>query len=355
MKRKLYWLGVPLLATALAASWWLGSVSSSDALKGVTGPAAEQGSFRLRDDAFTAGVALIDRRQYPQALAHFQDMVTRYPDLIEAHNNLAHVYAALGDVPAARAALEAGVQAQPSVQALVENLRKLHARESLLSLNKALQLERPPVSELALTRVNTIYAAQVGELGASDAVAEAKPQEPALPVPDRAADVSQKEAAQPAQVQFPEPAVPAAVAKPLPAPVAPADARAAAAVTDGVPVGAAPTGEPSVEQVVVAQLRAWARAWSAPNVPQYLSFYDDSFVPPNGLTRRSWEAERQSRIAGRSISVRLENIVVTPQGDRAVVRFRQHYRSGSFVSSVNKRQVWVRRGAQWRIASEGVA
>ncbi|NIC40970.1 nuclear transport factor 2 family protein [Aquabacterium sp. A08] len=355
MKRKLYWLGVPLLAAALAVSWWLGASLSTSASVGGAVSTGEQASIQERNAEFAAGVALLEGRQYPQALAHFQGMVDRYPDLIEAHNNLAHAHAALGDVSAARAALEAGVQAQPSVLALVDNLRQLHARESLLSLNRALQLERRPVAELVLAPVEAIYTAQVpGPKTAADPVVQAPPR--AAPGPVARVEAPAKAEAQGAQADVPEPPSAApAVPVPVGAAAAPATATPTAVAPEAVSHGRVPPDVPSPEQAVLAQVRAWARAWSAPNVPQYLAFYDESFVPPNGLSRRAWEAERQSRIAGRSISVRLENVSVTLQGDRAVVRFRQHYRSGGFVSSVNKRLVWVRRGTQWRIASEGVA
>lgn len=106
---------------------------------------------------------------------------------------------------------------------------------------------------------------------------------------------------------------------------------------------------------MAAAVRAWAKAWSDQGVKQYLAHYDESFVPPNGLSRRAWEAERQSRIAGREISVRLDKLQVSVKGDTAVVRFRQHYRAGGFATSMNKRMVWVRRGQQWRISREGGA
>lgn len=346
MNRTLYWLGAPLLATALVGLGWL-ALRPSDPVATVKAVAAIDPSQLARDAEFNAGVALLERRQYPQALAHFQGLLVRYPDLVEAHNNLAHVHAAMGDLPAARAALEAGVQAQPSVRTLVQNLRQLHARESLLSLNKALQVEQAPLSELTLARLDAIYVSQVAARDDKPAPAAETPPAVAASVPEsRALSVEPSVAPAPV-VAVPGPEVVVAVSASPPvvaaAKVVPADTEPDPAAT------------PADEAMLAAQVRAWARAWSAPNVPQYLAFYDDSFLPPNGLSRRAWEAERRSRIAGRSISLRLENLTVTPQGSRAVVRFRQHYRSGSFVSSVNKRMVWVRRGAHWRIASEGVA
>lgn len=347
MNRTLYWLGAPLLAAALVGLGWL-ALRPSDPVATVKAVAAIDPSQLARDAEFNAGVALLERRQYPQALAHFQGLLVRYPDLVEAHNNLAHVHAAMGDLPAARAALEAGVQAQPSVRTLVQNLRQLHARESLLSLNKALQMEQVPLSELTLARLDAIYVHQAGASAEKPVPAAKGPPQVALAPEPRAVSVEPLAAPAPA-VAVPAPDVVAAVS-PLSTVVTASAAKSVSAETEPAPVET-----PAVKEMLAAQVRAWARAWSAPNVPQYLTFYDDSFVPPNGLSRRAWEAERRSRIAGRSISLRLENLTVTPQGDRAVVRFRQHYRSGSFVSSVNKRMVWVRRGAHWRIASEGVA
>ncbi|MDH3638926.1 MAG: tetratricopeptide repeat protein, partial [Gammaproteobacteria bacterium] len=106
----------------------------------------------------------------------------------------------------------------------------------------------------------------------------------------------------------------------------------------------------SIEQT----LRAWASAWSRGDVDAYLKFYDDEFAPAGGMKYERWKQQRRERLtAAQSISVKLENIAIEPQGaDGAYATFRQHYRSANYRDRVDKRLILKRRNGEWRIVRE---
>jgi hypothetical protein len=89
-------------------------------------------------------------------------------------------------------------------------------------------------------------------------------------------------------------------------------------------------------------------------VPGYLAHYAPDFQPPNRMSRGAWEAERRSRIAKpRKIEVEVISPKVTfDQKNRAIVTFKQHYRSGSLNVSGNKTLVLVKNGDKWQIQQE---
>ena len=104
---------------------------------------------------------------------------------------------------------------------------------------------------------------------------------------------------------------------------------------------------------VEAAVHAWAKAWAAKDMANYLAAYSPNFQTPGKQSRKAWEAERRARIVGkRSIIVNLADLTITTQNDRATARFRQHYRADTLnVSSRKTLQLELRKG-QWLIVSE---
>lgn len=104
---------------------------------------------------------------------------------------------------------------------------------------------------------------------------------------------------------------------------------------------------------VEAAVRAWATAWSAQDVDRYLATYAPEFAPAGSQSRKSWEEERRARIAGKSsISVTLDNLAVSIDGQSASARFRQTYRSDK-LSNVSRKTLELQRsGNQWLIRKE---
>jgi hypothetical protein len=100
-------------------------------------------------------------------------------------------------------------------------------------------------------------------------------------------------------------------------------------------------------------VQAWAKAWSSKNMSAYLGAYGPGFVPPGGASRANWEAERKARIVPRSrISVDINDLTVSVNGDRATAKFRQVYASDNLNSTNRKTLDMVRSGDRWLIVKE---
>jgi Flp pilus assembly protein TadD len=77
---------------------------------------------------FLKGVALTDSRKTEGAILEFTSLTQEFPELPEPYNNLAVLYANLGDLNKARDALEAAVRALPTYSLAHENLGDLYLR-----------------------------------------------------------------------------------------------------------------------------------------------------------------------------------------------------------------------------------
>lgn len=134
----------------------------------------------------------------------------------------------------------------------------------------------------------------------------------------------------------------------------------APAVAEAPTVAAVPLPQP-VAKVnptadVLNSVQAWAAAWSAKNVRDYLAAYTPDYKP-EGMSREAWEKQRRERISKPgAIEVKLSEISASMQGDsRATVSFTQNYRSDQYSDSTHKTLQLEKVGDTWRIISERVA
>ncbi|HYR25851.1 MAG TPA: nuclear transport factor 2 family protein, partial [Aquabacterium sp.] len=105
------------------------------------------------------------------------------------------------------------------------------------------------------------------------------------------------------------------------------------------------------ERDVEHALREWADAWSRKDLKAYYAAYSRDF--DGGKSRKAWEAERRDRIMGkRNISVKVSNVKVEVNGNKATVRFRQEYKADSLSIGSGKRLDLVRSGGNWVIVKE---
>lgn len=142
------------------------------------------------------------------------------------------------------------------------------------------------------------------------------------------------------------PATPAAAAAPAATSATPAPAPAAAA-----PAAVPATGIAEVETAV----RAWAAAWSARDVERYLAAYAPDFTPARKQDRKRWEAERRARITGKSkISVTVDDLVISVNGQTASARFKQVYSADKLNHTDRKTLELQRVGNQWLIRKESI-
>ena len=285
---------------------------------------------------FLKGLILTEMNKPGDAIAVFTKLTEDYPELPEPYNNLAVLYAQQKQYDKARTALEMAIRTHPSYAIAYENLGDIYAKLASQAYDKALQIDSANATaqnKMALIR----------DLISTSAKPNVKP------TPAPAATV----AAAPAMAP-----VKPAVAAPAPAPTATVVAATPATAPAAAPVKPAPapvaTKADAAADDVAKALNNWADAWSRKDVKAYLAFYAADFNPPKGMSRKAWEGEREDRIAGKpgKISVAIDDPQITVNGDKATVKFRQHYKATGLKSSTTKTMVFVKNGSRWLIHEE---
>ena len=304
----------------------------------------------------------------------FTELAQDYPELPEPYNNLAVLYASQGAYDKARNALEMAIRTHPSYATAHENLGDIYAKMASQAYDKALQLDRS--NQAAQSKLNLIkelfsqearppakVSATKPEAAPAPQVTPSAPAAPATTPPSTSAPAAAPSAAG-AKASGAAPAQSAsatgqsqAAAAPAKPTVAAAPAEAPAAASKAVPAdqkAEVPSSSSPGNDEVMRFVNAWARAWSANDVRGYLASYAPDFQTPNKMSRSAWEAERKSRVAKpRKIEVEVASPKVSFEGkNRAIVSFKQHYRSGSLNVSGNKTLVMVKNGDKWLIQQE---
>ncbi|MBS82423.1 nuclear transport factor 2 family protein [Variovorax sp. Varisp41] len=139
-----------------------------------------------------------------------------------------------------------------------------------------------------------------------------------------------------APAKAPAPAAAASAAAPAAAPAAPAPAAASAAPAE-----------------VEAAVLAWASAWASKDVDKYLASYASDFQPAKGASHKAWEEQRRKRIGNKSsISVKVDNLVVSVNGNTATAKFKQSYAADKIKESGRKTLELQRVDGRWLIRKE---
>lgn len=282
---------------------------------------------------FLKGVALSVAGRTADAISTFTKLTEDFPELPEPYNNLAVLYAGQGQFDKARAALEMAIRTNPSYATAHENLGDVYAKLASQAYSKALQLDAGNTAvQPKLALIRELFTPAGGKVGAgASTVAAGKP--------------------------APAPAVAAKPAAPAPSPAAPAPAPAVTAAAPAPAPAAAPAPAPAPNAAagreVESAVLAWASAWSSKDVGAYLGAYGKEFNPPGNQSRKAWEDERRARVLGKSrITVRLSDISVSVNGNRAVAKFKQAYSADSLNVSSRKTLELVKAGDRWVIVRE---
>ncbi len=260
---------------------------------------------------FLKGVIQSEAGRTSEAIGTFTKLTEDFPELPEPYNNLAVLYAGQSQFDKARAALEMAIRTNPSYATAHENLGDVYAKLASQAYSKALQLDGSNTAvQPKLNLIRDLFTPK-GKPGTKTAAATPAPAT-ATPVPAQGA-----------------------TAAPLPA-----GSDNSAAASDG-------NGE------VEAAVRAWAAAWSAKDMNGYLTAYGKDFAPPGGQSRKAWEEERRSRIVGKStISVKIDKLQVSVQGNTATARFNQDYKADALAVSGRKTLTLNKVGDRWVIVKE---
>lgn len=269
---------------------------------------------------FMKGVAQSESGKPFDAISTFTKLTEDYPELPEPYNNLAVIYASQNQLDKARTALELAIKTNPSYTTAHENLSDVYTKLASQAYSKALQLDANNTGvQPKLALIRELFAP--GVKGQRPATGSLSITSPTLPI-----------ASSPTTTASKPPAATAVTALPI----APAPVAAAAANKD-----------------IESALQSWAAAWTSKDMTDYLGAYAREFVPAGNISRQAWETERRKRILGKSrISVKLSEVTVTTNGDRATARFRQEYAADSLSTRSRKTLELVKSGNRWLIVKE---
>jgi tetratricopeptide (TPR) repeat protein len=261
---------------------------------------------------FLQGLILTEQNKPDEAIKVFTALTDDYPELPEPYNNLAVLYAAQGQYEKARKALEMAIRTHPSYSIAHENLGDVYAKMASEAYDKALQLDRGnAAAQTKLALIKELFSSTVvpGKASSRTGPGEAPVTAAAKPNVPEKKDTASKRVAQPEKAE--------------------ADA-------------------------VLAAVKGWARAWSAKDAGAYLAYYAPDFKVPGGEARASWEAARRDRInKPKSIEVTVDFPKVSfDAAGRAVVSFRQGYKSDTLKSSGAKTLTLVKVNDRWQIVQE---
>ena len=93
------------------------------------------------------------------------------------------------------------------------------------------------------------------------------------------------------------------------------------------PVAAATCSIPDVTY----RVNDWADTWRKKDADSHLKLYADKFIPEPPADKAGWTAQRRQSLSTNSkIGLRMENLLVTCDGDKAVAKFKQNYTLTNF-------------------------
>ena len=91
---------------------------------------------------FLKGLILTAQQKTDDAISIFLSLTEDYPELPEPYNNLAVLYAGLGQYDKAKAALEMAIHNHPNYATAHDNLGDIYAKMASQAYERALQLDR---------------------------------------------------------------------------------------------------------------------------------------------------------------------------------------------------------------------
>ncbi len=210
------------------------------------------------------------------------------------------------------------------------------------------------LAALGLSRVARDEAPEPADWSAGgDAAERCPPEAPTLFVVDKQ-KLNERAAEFLKESQAAEGATGGAAARAQAATAAPAAAAGAMAGAPGLAsAGGGAIAPGTADRELFEALKAWARAWSARDLPAYFGFYAPDFQPQRG-SRGQWERERR-RIIGEAEKIKLDlsDVKIETKDDgRAVTTFAQAYQSPIYRDVVFKTLEWRKADDRWRIVRE---
>ncbi|MBC7404945.1 MAG: tetratricopeptide repeat protein [Cytophaga sp.] len=274
---------------------------------------------------FLKGLILTEQHKQAEAITVFSKLTDDYPELPEPYNNLAVLYASIGQYDKARAALEMAIRTNPTYGTAHENLGDVYAKLASQAYDKALQLDTGNSgAKLKLTMVKNLIGNTTG--GTVPRVI--------LPAGTAQTNVTNVDLTKPvlAAAKKPDVELPKTDIKTVSKPII-------ASNTDN--------------DDVLNAIESWAKAWSNKDTASYLAHYAKNFETPKGESRKFWSEERRARIEGKGrINVKIETPKVTSDGRVATIKFRQIYSSDRLTANSRKTLEMIKQDGKWLIKQE---
>jgi hypothetical protein len=270
------------------------------------------------------------------------------------------IYAQQKQYDKAKQSLEMAIRTHPAYATAHENLGDIYSRLASDAYGKALQIDSSNASaQTKLSMINELVGGPKEKVGADKTAlaantASGKPVTPSLPPVAAPAPVAPVMVAR-TETKVAEPAKPAPPLAP-PVPAKPAEAKQAESKPVPEPVKPEPIKANDINGEITAAVDGWLSSWTKKDVRGYLSHYAKDFQTPDGQPRKAWETERSQRVGKPGkIEVGRDKLTIKAEGaDKAIVRFRQNYKSPTFSSSSGKTLVLVKRDGKWLIQEERV-
>ncbi|BBJ23736.1 tetratricopeptide repeat protein [Candidatus Nitrotoga sp. AM1P] len=270
---------------------------------------------------FLKGLILTTQRKTTDAISIFSSLTEDYPELPEPYNNLAVLYAGLGQYDKAKVALETAIHNHPNYATAQENLGDIYAKMASQAYERALQLDRNnATTQTKLALINDLFPKNKPSTATVNAPKQQAAAPETTPVPSKIVTAVPESASS---------TKPALIKKPV--------------VNNSAEV--------------LKTLHEWAEVWSSQNVKKYLDFYATDFKTPNGENRDQWETESNARISTpKYIEINVSNEKVSfPDENHATITFHQSYRSDYLNTSFDKIMLLVKSNNKWLIQEERAA
>lgn len=267
---------------------------------------------------FLKGLILTTQRKTNDAISIFLSLTEDYPELPEPYNNLAVLYAGLGQYDKAKVALEMAIHNHPNYATAQENLGDIYAKMASQAYERALQLDRNnATTQTKLALINDLFPKNKSSTTIVNAAKLQAAAPETTPVPSKAVTAVPESASS---------AKPVIIKK--------------LAVNNSAEV--------------LRTLHEWTEIWSSQNVRKYLDFYATDFKTPNGESRDQWETATKMRISTpKYIEINVSNEKVSfPDENHATVTFHQFYRSDYLNTSFDKIMLLVKSNNKWLIQEE---
>ena len=299
---------------------------------------------------FLKGLILTEQNKSTEAVATFTKLTEDFPNLPEPYNNLAVLFASIGQYEKARAALEMAIRTNPTYATAQENLGDVYAKLASQAYDKALQLDSANTgAKTKLTLVRTLIGNTTGGTN---------PKAPSTNTPS----ASTKPVVTPVTTTTATPVTQKSIVttvKQEPSKViAKTEITTKASPKPELKPAEKPTPKPensgeADKKAVLNAVNGWANAWSTQDMKGYLGYYGNDFQTPKGISRKAWADERHARIEGKNkIDIKIESPQVAIAGNTATVKFRQSYISNRFTANSRKTLVLMKQGGKWQIQQE---